>query len=108
MHELGGIREVDRTLAQTLMAEFTWLQLIINEDLIQSLLAFLADLEASSINLVSDLARVVDFQPDDPRQFHVRTALRKFQRVTSMKVDIPLAEFKVACEDMEAFMSDRL
>ena len=39
MHKLGSIREMDRTLARTLMAEFTRLQLIINEDLIKSLLA---------------------------------------------------------------------
>ena len=52
MHELGSIREVDRTLAQTLMAEFTRLQLIVNEDLIKSLLALHADLEVSSVALV--------------------------------------------------------
>ena len=96
MHELGSIREVDRTLAQTLMAEFGRLHAIINEDLIKSLLALRDDLEASGVNLVLDIARVVDFQPDDPRQFHMRAALRRFQRVTSMKVDLPLAEFEVA------------
>ena len=55
-----------------------------------------------------DIARVVDFQPNDPRQFHVRAALRMFQRVTSLKVDLPLAELEVAHEDMEVFMSDHL
>ena len=83
MHELGSIREVDKTLAQTLMAEFTQLQLIVNEDLVKSLLALWADLEVSSVALVLDIARVVDFQPDDPKQFHMRAALRKFERVTS-------------------------
>ena len=32
MHEMGSIQEVDRTLAQTLMAEFVRLQLIVGED----------------------------------------------------------------------------
>ena len=43
MHELGSVREVDRTLAQTLVAEFTRLHAIINEDLIKSLLALQDD-----------------------------------------------------------------
>ena len=37
MHEMGSMREVDRTLARTLMAEFVRLQLIIGEDLTKSL-----------------------------------------------------------------------
>ena len=55
MHKLGSIWEVDRTLAQTLMAEFTQFHMIINEDLIKSLLALRDDLEASAVNLVSDI-----------------------------------------------------
>ena len=60
------------------------------------------------MNLVSDIGRVVDFWPDDTRQFHVRVALRRFQQVTSMKVDLSLAEFGVAHEDIKAFLSDCL
>ena len=36
MHEMGSMREVDRTLAQTLMAEFVRLQFIVGEDLTKS------------------------------------------------------------------------
>ena len=61
------------------MAEFTQLHAIINEDLVKSLLALREDLEASALTLVSDVAQVVDFRPDNTRQFHVRMALRKFQ-----------------------------
>ena len=32
MHEMGGVREMDRTLARTLMTEFVRLQLIVGED----------------------------------------------------------------------------
>ena len=39
MHEMGSVREFDRTLARTLMAEFARLQLIIGEDLTKSLIA---------------------------------------------------------------------
>ena len=47
MHEIGSVWELDQTLARTLMAEFTRLQLIIGEDLNKSLIAFRTDLETS-------------------------------------------------------------
>ena len=50
----------------------------------------------------------MDFQPNDTRPFHIRTALRRFQKVTSMKVDLALVEFGVAHEGIEAFLSDHL
>ena len=53
MHEMGSMREVDRTLAQTLMAKFVRLQLIVGEDLTKSLMALRSDLEASCAALVS-------------------------------------------------------
>ena len=52
MHEMGSMREVDRTLARTLMVKFIRLQLIVGEDLTKSLLALLTDLEASYEMLV--------------------------------------------------------
>ena len=47
MHEMGSVRELDLTLACTLMAEFVRLQLIIGEDLMKSLVALRTDLETS-------------------------------------------------------------
>ena len=46
---------MDWTLAQTLMAEFTQLYTIINEDLIKNLLALRDDVEALALSLVSDV-----------------------------------------------------
>ena len=104
MHEMGSVRELDWTLAQTLMAEFVRLQLIVGEDLTKSLIALCADLKASGEVLVSDIVRTVDLQPDDPASCQMRAALQKFQQTTSLKVDLPLMELQAACEDMEEFM----
>ena len=52
MHEMGSVREVDRILARTLMAEFVRLQLIVGEDLTKSLMALCTYLEASCEALV--------------------------------------------------------
>ena len=108
MHEMGSVREVDRTLARTLMVEFVRLQLIVGEDLTKSLMALCTDLEASCAALVSDIARTMDLHPDDPASCQVKAALRKFQQTTSLKVTLPLTELEVAREDMEAFMQSCL
>ena len=104
MHEMGSVREMDRTLAQTLMAEFVRLQLIVGEDFTKSPIALRTNLEASCEALVSDIARTVDLHPDDPASCQVKAALQKFQQTTSLKVTLPLMELEAAHEDMEEFM----
>ena len=108
MHEMGSVRELDWTLAQSLMAEFVRLQLIVGEDLTKSLIALCTDLEASGETLVSDIVRMVDLHPDDPKSQQVRAALQKFQQTTSLKVNLPPMELQAAREDMEEFMQSRL
>ena len=104
VHEMGSMQELDQTLAQTLMAEFARLQLIVGEDFTKSLIALCTDLEASCEMLVSDIVRTVDLHPDDPVSCQMRAALQKFQQTTSLKVNLPLMELQAAHEDMEEFM----
>ena len=108
MHEMGSVREVDWTLARTLMAEFVRLQLIVGEDFTKSLIALHTDLEASCEMLMSDIARTLNLHPDDPASRQVKAALQKFQQSTSLKVNLPLMELEAAHEDMEEFMQSRL
>ena len=108
MHEMGSMREVDQTLARTLMAEFVRLQLIVGEDLTKSLLALRSDLEASSEVLVSDIVRMIGLHPNDPVAHQVKAVLQTFQQRTLMKVTLPLMELEAAHGDMEEFMQGRL
>ena len=108
MHEMGSVQEVDRVLAQTLMAEFVRLQLIVGEDLTKRLMALITALEASCAALVSDIVRAIDLHPDDPMSSQVKAVLRNFQQTTSLKVALPLMELEAACEDMEKFMQSHL
>ena len=108
MHEMGSMREVDQTLARTLMAEYARLQLIVGEDFTKSLIALCTDLEASCEALVSDIARTLDLHPDDPASHQVKAALHKFQQTTSLKVTLPLMELEAARDDMEEFMQSCL
>ena len=108
MHEMGSMRELDWTLAHTLMAEFTRLQLIIGEDLPKSLIAFCTDLETSCEVLTSDFARTLNLHPDDPVSHQVKATIQKFQQSTSMKMGLPLMELEAAREDMEGFLQSCL
>ena len=108
MHEMGSVRELDRTLTRTLMAEFTRLQLIVGEDLNKSLIAFRTDLETSCEVLTSDFARTLNLHPDDPMSHQAKAIIQKFWQSTSMKMGLPLMELEAAREDMEGFLQSCL
>ena len=108
MGDLGRIRDLDRTLARTLMAEFSRVQLIVQEDVGKSLVALRSDLLASCSAFVTDVGRVMDVPPADPRLALLEASLERFRRQASLKFDLPLAEMDAAAVDITAFMNARL
>ena len=82
MHEMCSMQELDRTLAQTLLAESARVQLIIGEDFTKSLIALRTDLEASCEALLSDIAGTLNLHPDDPASHQVKATFQKFQQAT--------------------------
>ena len=104
MHEMGGMRELERTLVCTLMAEFARLQLILDEDLTKSLTALHSELETSSEAPSSDLVRVLNLHSNDPAFPQVKELIQKYQQSISMKVNLPLMELGTAREDVEGFL----
>ena len=108
MGDLGHIRDLDRTLAGTLMAEFSRVQLIVQEDVGTSLVALRSDLLASCSAFVVDVGRVMEVPPADPRLALLEASLERFRRQASLKFDLPLAEMDAAAVDITAFMNARL
>ena len=108
MGDLGHIRDLDRTLAGTLMAEFSRVQLIVQEDVGKSLVALRSDLLASCSAFIVDVARVMDVSPADPRSALLEASLESFRIHASLKFDLPLAEMDAAAVDITAFMNARL
>ena len=108
MHEMGSIRELDRTLARTLLAESARVQLIIGEDLTKSLMTPRTDLEASSEVLLSDIAKTLDLHPNNPASCQVKAIFQRFQQAISLKVNLSLMELQAAWDDMEGFLQSRL
>ena len=108
MGDFGHIRDLDRTLAGTLMAKFSCVQLIVQEDVGKSLVALRSDLLASCSAFIADVARVMDVSPADPRSALLEASLERFRRQASLKFDLPLAEMDAAAVDIMAFMNARL
>ena len=109
LQEMGFIREVDRALAKSIMAEFLRLQLIVGDDLNTSLRAMHADLEATTAELMRDMDIVVQKSTALPSENPVvRVALHQFRDLVRLKLALPLAQVDVAREDMERFLHHRL
>ena len=105
MADLGRIRELDRMLARTLMAEFSHVQLIILEDVSKSLVALWSDFLDSCSAFIADVARVMNVTPADPRSASLRASLETFWRQASLKFDLPLVEMEAAGRDIMTFMN---
>ena len=108
LYEMGCTRELDRTLAHALMAEFARVQLVIGKDLTKSLIALQLDLETSSQGFLSDICRVLNLHPMDLAAHQVKTLHQRFQEATSLKVHLPLLELQAAQEALESFLHQRL
>ena len=104
MHEMGGVRELERTLVHTVMAEFARLQLILGEDLTKSLSALRSELETSSEALSSDLVSILNLHSGEPAFPWVQELIQKHQQSISMKVNLPLMELGEVREDLEGFL----
>ena len=104
MHEMGCMRELERTLVRTLMAEFARLQLILGEDLTKSLSALCSELETSSEALSSNLVSVLNLHSGYPVFPRAKELIQKHQQSISMKVNLPLMELEAAREDLEGFL----
>ena len=108
MGDLGRIRDLDRTLAGTLMAEFSRVQLIVQEDVGKSLVALRSDLLAACSAFLADVGRIMDVPHADPRLALLEASLERFRRQASLKFDLPLAEMAAAAVDIRNFMDARL
>ena len=108
MGDLGHIRDLDSTLAGTLMAEFSRVQLIVQEDVGKSLVALRSDLLATCSAFIADVGRVIDVPQADPRLALLEASLERFRRQASLKFDLPLAEMDAATVDITTFMNARL
>ena len=90
------------------MAEFSRVQLIVQEDVGKSLVALRSDLLAACSAFLADVGRIMDVPHADPRLALLEASLERFRRQASLKFDLPLAEMAAAAVDIRNFMNARL
>ena len=94
---MGFIREVDRALAKSLMAEFIRLQLIVGDGLNTSLWAMHADLEATVADLVRHMDIAMQYSTALPsKNPAIGAALHRFMGLVKLKLALPLAQVDAA------------
>ena len=108
MHDMGCVREVEQAAVHTLMVEFSRLQAILGEDLIQSLSALHSELEAFSEALLADILNVLGLCPGDPGFSRVKELLQKHHQSVSLKVNLPLVELEASKGDLNRFLQEHL
>ena len=94
---MGFIREVDRALAKSIMAEFIRLQLIVGDGLNTSLQAMHADLKATAADLVRDMDIAAQNSTALPSENPaIGVALHRFTGLVKLKLALPLAQVDTA------------
>ena len=97
LQEMGFIREVDRALAKSVMAEFLRLQLIVGDGLNTSLHAMHADLKATAADLMRDMDIVAQNSTALPSENPaIGAALHRFMDLVRLKLALPLAQVDTA------------
>ena len=108
LHEMGGVRELEKAAVHTLMAEFARVQSIACENLTKSLSALCSELDASSEVLSADILNILNLRPDDLAFPRVRELIQQHNQLVSMKVNLPHMELEVAKEEIEGFLQGHL
>ena len=99
LQEMGFIREVDRALAKSIMAEFLRLQLIVGDGLNTSLQAMHADLKATAAEFVRDMDIAAQNSTALPSENPtIGVALHRFTDLVRLKLALPLAQVDAAQE----------
>ena len=90
------------------MAEFSRVQLIVQDDVRQGLMALRSDLQDSSMAFIADVRRILDVPMTDPRSGLFEASLERFRRQATLKFDLPLAAMDAAAVDITTFLNARL
>ena len=97
LQEMGFIREVDRALAKSIMAEFLRLKLTVGDDLNTTLCSMHADLEATTAKLMRDLDIAAQNSTALPsKNPAIGVALHRFTDLVRLKLALPLAQVDAA------------
>ena len=105
LHKMGGIRMVDRALGEGLMAEFSRVSLMVDEDLNASLQHHHTKILGATDLLERNIKRLLSPLLLRTHNMELEAELARFQRTASMNLLLPLALLDSAREDLRKFMN---
>ena len=109
VQEMGFIREIDQALSKSLMVEFLRLNVIIGDDLSETLQMWQADMEAAMDKFLRDLEAVTQTSTTLPsKNAAVGVALHQFREAAQLRLALPLTQLDEAQEEMEKFIQSHL
>ena len=109
IQEMGFIWEINQALSISLMVEFLCLNVLMGEDLGETLQTWQADMEAATDKLLRDLDAATQVSTTLPSQnAAVGAALRQFQAAVQLWMALPLTWLDEAHEGMEEFIQFHL
>ena len=108
LHEMGGVRMVNWALGESLMAEFSRVSLMVDEDLNISLQHHHNKILGATDLLERNIKRLLSALISRTHNMELEAKLARFQRTASMNLLLPLALLDSTREDLTKFMNRRL
>ena len=108
LHEMGGVRMVDWALGEGLMAEFSHVSLMVDEDLNISLQHHHNKILGATDLLERNIKRLLSPLLSHTHNMELEAELARFRRAASMNLLLPLALLDSTREDLMKFMNRRL
>ena len=107
-HELGRIRELDRTLAEGLLAEHARVSSMVSEDTVRSLMTSRLETREMGKRLFKEVSQLLEPTRDKRLRYNIEALITRHQDNIEAATWMPIVLFDSAQKEMKAFLERRL
>ena len=107
-HELGRIRELDRTLAEGLLAEHARVSSMVSEDAVRSLMTSRLETQEMGKRLLKEVSQLLVPTRDKCLRYNIEALITRHQDSVAAATWMPIVLFDSAQKEMKAFLKRRL
>ena len=107
-HELGRIRELDRTLAEGLLAEHARVSSMVSEDAVRSLMTSRLETREMGKRLFKEVSQLMEPTRDKRLRYNIEALITRHQDNIEAATWMPIVLFDSAQKEMKAFLERRL
>ena len=107
-HELGRIRELDRTLAEGLLAEHARVSSMVSGDAVRSLMTSRLETREMGKRLFKEVSQLLEPTRDKRLRYNIEALITRHQDNIEAATWMPIVLFDSAQKEMKAFLERRL